>query len=243
MKHKQSMLTLVCSMVLVLAMATFAGGEIPQVMTYQGVLADSDGRPLDGSYDITAKLYTAASGTTAIWTETHTGVAVAKGVFALMLGRYTALSELDFDQRLWLGISVNQGAEMEPRVELASVGTAFLAKNVVDGAITEQKIATGQIVKSINGATDHLNIVGYKDIYVKHDGDTFTIYKKECDWSGWGPWSASCYKYLGSCISPTNDQCCSSGPRTRQFCEDYLITDTQSEQICLTGHTIGQSCP
>ncbi len=122
MMRNQSMWVWVCSMVMVLAMTSWVAAEIPQIIAYQGILSDAEGNTLDGSYDITARLYTAASGTTAIWTETHSGVGVAKGVFAIMLGRSSSLTTVNFDQHLWLGVSVNQGAEMAPGVEQASAG-------------------------------------------------------------------------------------------------------------------------
>jgi hypothetical protein len=223
-------------MILVLALASFAAGEVPQVMTYQGVLADSDGRPLDGSYNITAKLYTAPAGTTPIWTETHTGVDVAKGVFAIMLGRYTALSDLNFGQRLWLGISVNHGAEMEPRVELASVATAFLAQNVMDKSITARKIANRQIVKSINGRKDDLKIVGEGDIIVEFSAaDTITIRYKVCDWNGWSKWSPE------YCTGSNPIYCDKFGSKSRHYCDNYRITNTETVRCCLPRPDNGSS--
>ena len=102
-------------------------------INYQGKLADSSGTAVaDGSYSIVFNLYTASSGGTAIWTESHTGankVSVTSGLFSTMLGSITSLSSVDFNQTLYLGVTVESDSEMTPRKILGAVPAAFQARS------------------------------------------------------------------------------------------------------------------
>jgi hypothetical protein len=76
------------------------------------------------------KLYTVASGGAAIWTETRSGaneVQVTDGLFSVMLGSVTALTGVDFDQTLYLGVNIEGDGEMSPRKILGAVPAAFEA--------------------------------------------------------------------------------------------------------------------
>ena len=96
-------------------------------INYQGMLTDSGGNPLDGTYEMTFRLYEVPSGGTALDTDTHP-VEVENGLFN---------TEIDFAQwyfdgrALWLGIKVGADAEMTPRQELRPVPYAL---SLVPGA-------------------------------------------------------------------------------------------------------------
>jgi len=95
----------------------------------------------DGNYNLEFKLYSAASGGTALWTEDYLnsasqGVGVANGYITVNLGSITAFpSTINWDQQLWLTMNVGgttTGAvtwdgEMSPRLALTSVPYAFRA--------------------------------------------------------------------------------------------------------------------
>ena len=114
-------------------------------INYQGKLADSSGTAVaDGSYSIVFNLYTASSGGTAIWTESHTGankVSVTSGLFSTMLGSITSLSTVDFNQTLYLGVTVESDSEMTPRKILGAVPAAFQADKL-DGLDSTDFIST-----------------------------------------------------------------------------------------------------
>ncbi len=55
MKHKTLLITLL------IMIATSAFAQIPQTMSYQGVLTDPAGNPVAGPVDLTFKLYDAAT--------------------------------------------------------------------------------------------------------------------------------------------------------------------------------------
>lgn len=88
---------------LLLAASPQVQADIPQTVSYQGVLASAEGLAVaDGSYDLTFSIYAAATGGTALWTEAHQ-VQVLNGVFDAILGSGNALN-LAFDQTYYLGI-------------------------------------------------------------------------------------------------------------------------------------------
>ena len=104
-------------------------GEIPQTMSYQGVLTDADENPVaDGSYDLAFTLYDAAADGNALWTETQS-VDVSDGLFNVILGSTNPLN-LDFDMPYWLGIAVGEGSELSPRTELTSSAYSLNARGV-----------------------------------------------------------------------------------------------------------------
>jgi hypothetical protein len=118
--------------VTVIAMLTLSVGvawadEVTSEINYQGRLADSAGGPLTGTYTMTFRLYEAATGGTALDTDTHS-VAVENRLFN---------TEIDFDQSyfdgraLWLGIKVGTDSEMTPRQEFRPMPYAL---SLVPGA-------------------------------------------------------------------------------------------------------------
>ena len=93
--------------------------EIPQTMSYQGILKKADGTLVDdGSYSLTFKLYDVSSGGSSLWTETQS-VSVSGGIVNVILGSKTSI-DLPFDKQYWLGINVGSASELTPRIKLAS---------------------------------------------------------------------------------------------------------------------------
>jgi fibronectin-binding autotransporter adhesin len=102
---------------------------INEQINYQGKLTDSAGDAVaDASYSIVFRLYTVSSGGTNIWTETQS-VTTTNGLFSVMLGSGTSLSNIDFNQTLYLGVNVNADGEMSPRKIIGAVPAAFYAND------------------------------------------------------------------------------------------------------------------
>ena len=111
-------LTVVFLVILCVGMEVHA--QVPNTLNYQGVLTGTDGKPVtDGLYQLTFKLYDQATGGTAMWSETQ-ATQVSKGVFSVLLGKSTSLANIPFDKPYWLGITVGNGSEMTPRIELGA---------------------------------------------------------------------------------------------------------------------------
>ncbi len=157
-----------------LIFATVAFSQIPQTMSYQGVLTDAQGNAVaDGSYSLTFNLYESATGGSSIWGETQ-DIAVVNGVFNAILGSVTPLSN-SFDRPYWLGIAIGSDAELEPRIELTASAYSLNARSVADNAVTRDKIAAGQVVKSINELTDTITLKAMGGATITTSNDTITI--------------------------------------------------------------------
>ena len=103
---------------LILATATLAVSE--QQFTVKGVLRDPAGRTVDdGIYKLTFDLYNVAVGGASLWTEIHPSVTVQHGVFGIVAGEITPLTALGFQEIYYLGISVEDFTQLEPRLKLA----------------------------------------------------------------------------------------------------------------------------
>lgn len=91
----------------------------------QGTLKNNNGQPAtDGNYALTFKLYTAAAGGTAIWTETQPAVQITGGVYSAVLGSVSPLTPA-FDVPYWLGVTIGSGTELQPRTALTAAPYAL----------------------------------------------------------------------------------------------------------------------
>lgn len=115
-------------------------------ISYQGRLADVNGDPLTGVYNLEFRLYDVPAGGAPLWEELWTGgnsVQVSDGLFNVMLGSLnpTLESAIDGREALFLGIMVGTDSEMIPRVQLGSVPFSMQASTVPDGSIGPSKLA------------------------------------------------------------------------------------------------------
>lgn len=103
----------------------------PQGISYQGRLADTNGDPLDGTYNLNFSIFTEATGGSLLWSEDILGVMVTDGLFKVTLGEtvpfFTTIFHVD---GLYLAIRVNGGAELTPRQKLASVPAAKVVETI-----------------------------------------------------------------------------------------------------------------
>ena len=124
----------------------------PNTIAYQGRLADTAGTLLNGPHTMVFRLYTVATGGTAVWEEAWTSpntVQVTDGLFNVMLGSLTSLpaSVIANNNELWLGVTVNTDSEMTPRVQVGSVPLAIQALTVPNGSIGAAKLANGSVTR------------------------------------------------------------------------------------------------
>ncbi|GIV45401.1 MAG: hypothetical protein KatS3mg036_0219 [Ignavibacterium sp.] len=148
--------------------------SIPQTINFQGVLKDASGNIVsNGDYNVTFKIYNAETGGTELWTETKL-VNVVDGIFSTQLGSVTPIT-LPFDAAYWLGITVGGGSELTPRVPFSSVPYSRMSLSVPDNSLTASKIHSGQIVKSLNGLKDDVNLVAGSNVTITPSGNDLTI--------------------------------------------------------------------
>ncbi|UCH83146.1 MAG: tail fiber domain-containing protein [Candidatus Latescibacterota bacterium] len=119
--------SLVCVATAVVLVAWGATADVPRLINYQGTLEDDRGRPITGTHDLTFTIYPSDDPSPPVlWTETHTDVPVDAGLFSVTLGDTTAIPEGLFgDGDRWMGIAVDGGPEMTPRVRITSVPWSF----------------------------------------------------------------------------------------------------------------------
>jgi hypothetical protein len=113
-----------------LLIAGYATGDVPQTISYQGVLKDDTGVIVpDGDYDFTFAIYNVASGGTGLWTEYQTKHVTA-GILNAVLGDVTPIA-LRFDEPYWLGVTIGAGDELLPRTPLTGSPYALNARAVI----------------------------------------------------------------------------------------------------------------
>lgn len=121
----------------VLAFGSSAFADVNQQINYQGKLTNTSGDAVaDDIYNMEFKLYTVSSGGSPVWTETRTSgdrVQVTDGFFSVMLGEVTALTSVNFNQTLYLGVNIggtstpSWDGEMTPRKKFGAVPAAIQA--------------------------------------------------------------------------------------------------------------------
>uniref|UniRef100_A0A832G8I4 Uncharacterized protein n=1 Tax=Ignavibacterium album TaxID=591197 RepID=A0A832G8I4_9BACT len=147
---------------------------IPQTINYQGVLKDASGNIVtNGDYNLTFKIYDSETGGTPLWTETKL-INVVDGIFSTQLGSVTPLT-LSFDNAYWLGVTVGSGSELTPRIAFTSVPYSRMSLTIPDNSLTSNKIHSGQVVKSLNGLKDDVNLVAGSNVTITPSGNNLTI--------------------------------------------------------------------
>jgi len=119
---------------------------IPSKISYQGVLTDNNGIPLNEPHNLTFRLYTSSTGGIYIWEDTQLNVPVNNGIFNVYLGSDTSLNDLAFDVPYWLEITVN-GTTLTPRIELSSSAYSFNTSRIQGNLVSSDSPSNEQVLK------------------------------------------------------------------------------------------------
>ena len=145
--------------------AVFA--QIPNKISYQGMLTKSNGSPANGDFDLKFEIYNLPTGGTLRHTETHTGVSVKQGSFGVILGTKT-LFTLAFNESLYVEVTALSGPGglsyplvFSPRSELTSAPYALRAK-IADSLATGSG-GTSWLTTGNAGTTAGTNFAGTTD--------------------------------------------------------------------------------
>jgi len=141
---------------IVLITAALVAAPIQNVLSFQGKLVEG-GVPVDGTRNITFKIYNVATGGVFLWQESHVAVPVVGGLFNVELGGTTpfAGAGLNFDEQYWVGVSVGGGAEISPRYKLTNTAYSMSPWTINAGNIYRE---TGNVGIGTNSPAHKLHV-------------------------------------------------------------------------------------
>ncbi len=177
-----------------LLLCTVAQVQAQANLSIQGTIQKASGANLDdGEYAMTFRLYDTEVGGTAVWTETQDAVEVLGGVYSTLLGKANPLTAA-FDKTYYLGITLNNGAEVVPRIQLTAspyslsligqtnifpsdgpVGAGTLAPASTAGLHVKKEGGTGRL--QVEGSTVDTVVLkkGGNKATISYDGNLITI--------------------------------------------------------------------
>jgi len=126
--------------------------DVPEMIGFQGVLTDLNDAEISapGGLKMTFRFYHEAVGGADFWTDTFDNVAVDGGsFFALLGGGDNPLPMLELDGSIkYVGLSVADGPELEPRMQLVSVPYAMRAGSAATATYAEDAGSLGGVQAS-----------------------------------------------------------------------------------------------
>ena len=141
---------------------------VPESLTHQGRIIDTNGAPVTGSANLTFNLYADPEGGSSVWTQTI-ATTMDNGYFSVTLGPGTPeLSTTIFDgSDFYMGITLEGIAEFAPRHKINAVPYAIRS-----GSVTGEVNATGGL--TVDG-TEVVDSNGNLAVSGNLTGDTLTL--------------------------------------------------------------------
>jgi len=127
---------------LILCLAAPSDAQTPHLLGYQGRLLRSDGTSATGTASVAFSILDAASGGSALWTETQT-LGLSDGYYSTFLGLVSPVPDGTFDAGArWLELRV--GSEtLAPRQQIGTVARAMTAASVAGGSASVSLLRVG----------------------------------------------------------------------------------------------------
>jgi hypothetical protein len=145
------------------------------LISYQGMLTDQSGMPINGTTTMAFSLYDALTAGNLLWGPENQTVQVSEGLFHVLLGSVEAIDPADLLGDLWLEITVN-GEALTPREQLASVVNSINAgRSPGTFVVGSPGIGEGGEIKLVEGSTGndwHIDN-RYGSLRAYHDGITY----------------------------------------------------------------------
>jgi hypothetical protein len=122
--------------------ASTAGAQVPDFINQEGLIVDANGDGVPGPVDLSFALYDAANLGAPVWQEAHDGVDLTEGYYSVLLGQRQALTAAVLARARFMEVTVDQQA-LRPRVPLASVPFALVARDVSGGTADVKAVSVG----------------------------------------------------------------------------------------------------
>ncbi len=119
--------------------------QVPSTISYQGILKNNNGILQNGSFTMTFDLYNTSNGGTPIWNETQQNVNVTNGIFNVLLGSVTPITNVPFDVPYWLQVIVS-GTTL-PRIKLSTSAYSFNSARIQGEPVSSNEPTNGQVLK------------------------------------------------------------------------------------------------
>lgn len=140
------------------ASATSVFGQIPDSLSFQGVLVDTTtGFPLNGPQNLDFRIYDAPIGGALLWNESHPATPVGRGLYSVILGSAGSPLTILFDKAYWLEMDLN-GSTMTPRVPLTAGAYSFSSKSLFGTANVVP--SSGSVGFGTNAPATNVHVVG-----------------------------------------------------------------------------------
>ncbi len=131
---KKRLLLILIVVVGAILMAPVSRADVPTLISYQGVLLDSEGDPVTTPINVTFTIYDSPSDGVTIWQETQLVEFDESGRFDVSLGEIAPVTDDVFSDLVrWLGVQIEGDDELVPRTKIVSVAYAHRI-STVDGA-------------------------------------------------------------------------------------------------------------
>ncbi|RLC09237.1 MAG: hypothetical protein DRI57_22495 [Deltaproteobacteria bacterium] len=145
-------------------MAQAQGASVPPLVNYQGMLTDASGKPLTGSKKIEFSLYDAATNGNKVWgPQIFSSVPLVNGMFNVILGTTDtegrSITEAFGGKDRYIGIKVDDGAELAPRQQILSAPFA-IAAGTVQGRNLYVDPESGNVGIGTTNPGEKLEVVG-----------------------------------------------------------------------------------
>jgi hypothetical protein len=184
---------------------------IPRMMSYQGKMTDTFGLPVaDTTYSVEFRLYTQPGGGSPFWGEIQT-VRTRAGLFSVLLGSATPIASMPDAGAAYLGMVVAGGAELAPRLRIASTAYAYLAERAANSDLLQGRDTTTFSRSGHNHDATYVN-EGQVDAVTSTMLVNGTI--AATDLGQMGASSGQVMKWTGSAWAPRNDSVGAGGTGT-----------------------------
>ena len=131
-------------LLLLVILAPALSWALPNQIMQEGLVMDREGTPLEGAHDIRVRLYDEEDAQLPFYDERHADVDFLEGFYAVAIGSIDPLDPAIFMRaNVWVGITIDNQAEMRPRTRLLKVPAAFTASLAEDvrGDITPASVS------------------------------------------------------------------------------------------------------